>query len=83
MYVGFKIFSLCRHGPTRTRSSSFLRFLDRKQRRNTVGRTPPDVWSANRRDLYLTIHNTHKRHPCRRRDSNPQSQQAKGRRLTP
>jgi hypothetical protein len=27
----------------------------------TVGRTPLDEWSARRRDLYLTIHNTHKR----------------------
>jgi hypothetical protein len=26
-----------------------------------VGRTPPDEWSAPRRDLYLTTHNTHKR----------------------
>ena len=28
-------------------------------RRTTVGRTPLDEWSARRRDLYLTIHNTH------------------------
>jgi hypothetical protein len=27
----------------------------------TIGRTPPDEWSARRRDLYLTTHNTHKR----------------------
>jgi len=27
----------------------------------TVGRTPLDVWSARRRDLYLTTHNTHNR----------------------
>jgi hypothetical protein len=27
----------------------------------TVGRTPLDEWSARRRDLYLTTHNTHKR----------------------
>ena len=26
----------------------------------TVGRTPLDEWSARRRDLYLTTHNTHK-----------------------
>ena len=31
------------------------------QRRTTVGRTPLDEWSARRRDLYLTTHNTHKR----------------------
>jgi len=30
-------------------------------RRTTVGRTPLDEWSARRRDLYLTIHNIHKR----------------------
>ena len=27
----------------------------------TLGRTPLDEWSARRRDLYLTKHNTHKR----------------------
>jgi len=27
----------------------------------TLGRTPLDEWSARRRDLYLTTHNTHKR----------------------
>jgi hypothetical protein len=31
------------------------------QRRTTVGRTPLDEWSAHRRDLYLTKHNTHNR----------------------
>ena len=36
-----------------------LRFLDHTQRRTTVGRTP--LWSARRRDLYLTTHNTHNR----------------------
>ena len=30
-------------------------------RHTTVGRTPLDNWSARRRDLYLTTHNTHKR----------------------
>ena len=34
------------------------RFLDHAQRRTTVGRTPLDEWSARRRDLYLTTHNT-------------------------
>jgi len=42
-------------------SSSFLMFLDHTQRRTTVGRTPLDEWSARRRDLYLTTHNTHNR----------------------
>jgi hypothetical protein len=30
-------------------------------RHTTLRRTPLDQWSARRRDLYLTIHNTHKR----------------------
>jgi hypothetical protein len=47
--------------PTRFMVSSFFRFLDHTQRRTTVGRTPLDEWSAHRRDLYLTIHNTHNR----------------------
>jgi len=41
--------------------SSFTRFLDYTHRRTTVGRTPLDEWSARRRDLYLTTHNTHNR----------------------
>ena len=60
--------------------SSFMKFLDHTQRRTTVGRTPLDERSARRRDLYLTTHNTHDRHPCSRCDSNPHSQQASGRR---
>ena len=36
-------------------------FLDHTQRRTTVGRTPLNEWSAHRRDLYLTTHNTHNR----------------------
>ena len=63
---------------------SFSRFLDHTQRRATVGRTPLDVRAIRRRDLYLTTHNTQTdRHPCTRWDSNPQSQQASGRRPTP
>jgi len=61
---------------------SFLRFLDHTQRRTTVGRTPLDEWSARRRDICLTTLTTDK-HPCPRRDSNPQSQQASGRKPTP
>jgi hypothetical protein len=30
----------------------------------TLGWIPADEWSARRRDLYQTIHNTHNRHPC-------------------
>ena len=47
--------------PTRVMASSFLRFLDHAQRRTAVGRTPLDEWSARRRDLCLTTHNTHNR----------------------
>ena len=42
-------------------ASSFTRFLYQTQRCTTVGRTPLDEWSARRRDLYLTTHNTHNR----------------------
>ena len=38
---------------------------------------------AHCRDLYLTTHNTHKRHPCRRRDSNQQSQQSSAASMCP
>jgi hypothetical protein len=43
------------------RVSSFKKFLDHTQRHTTPGRTPLDEWSARRRDLYLTKHNTHNR----------------------
>ena len=36
-------------------------FLDHTQWRATVGSTPLDEWSARRRDLYLTTHDTHNR----------------------
>jgi hypothetical protein len=45
--------------PQGASSSSFTTFLDHTQRRTTVGRTYLDKWSARRRDLYLTTHNTH------------------------
>ena len=73
---------LWRCGQTRVKASSFFRLVDHTQRRSTVGRTPLDVWSARRRDLYLTTHNTHNRQTSRW-DSNPQSQLASGRRPTP
>ena len=41
--------------------SSQMRFLYRTQRLPTVGKTPLDEWSARRRDLYLTKHNTYNR----------------------
>jgi len=39
----------------------FLMFLDHTQRHTTVGRIPLEEWSARRRDLYLTTHDTHNR----------------------
>ena len=54
-------FFLWRCGPTPAMPSPFFRFLDHIQRRITFGRTPLDEWSARRRDLYLTTHNTHNR----------------------
>ena len=36
-------------------------FLDHTQRHSTLGRNPLDEWSARRRDLYLTTHDTHNR----------------------
>jgi hypothetical protein len=43
------------------RWTSSTRFLDHTKRHATVGRTPLDEWSACRRDLYVTIHNSHNR----------------------
>ena len=57
----FFVCFLWRCSPMRAMASSFLRFLDHTQRRITVGRTPLGEWSARRRDLYLTTHNTHNR----------------------
>jgi hypothetical protein len=60
-----KLFSARQPAPppqwARVRPSSLTRFLDHTQRCITVGRTPLDEWSARRRDLYLTTHNTHNR----------------------
>jgi len=71
-------------GPQWARAPSFTMFLDHTQRRNTVSRTPLDEWSARRRDTYLTTHNTHNRQTSMppRWYSNPQSEQASGRRPT-
>ena len=51
--------SFWRNSPQWARASSFTRFLDHTQRHTTVDRTLLDEWSACRRDLYLTTHNTH------------------------
>ena len=42
-------------------ASSFRKFLDHTQRRIALGRTPLDGWSARRRGLCLTTHNTRNR----------------------
>jgi len=47
--------------PQWARAPSFTRFLEHIQRRTTVDRTRLDEWSARRRDLYITTHNTHNR----------------------
>ena len=39
----------------------FLMSLDHTQQHTTVGGTPLDEWSARRRDLYLTTHDTQNR----------------------
>ena len=66
------------------KASSSTTFLDHTQRRTAVGRTPPDEWSARRRDLYLTTHNTHNRQTSMPSlDSNSQSQQTSGCKHTP
>ena len=65
LYKGLAITRCCccfwRDSPQWAMASLITRFLDHTQRRTTVGRTPLDEWSARRRDLYLTTHNTHNR----------------------
>jgi hypothetical protein len=57
----FVCLSLARQPPRWARASSFMRFLDYTKRRTRNGRTLLDEWSARRRNLYLTTHNTHNR----------------------
>jgi hypothetical protein len=52
--------------PQLARASSSTRFLDHTQRHTTLGRTPLGEWSARRRVLYLTTHNTTDVHAHRR-----------------
>ena len=73
--LGVLRFFICCNSPQWARASSFTTFLDHTQRRTTVGRTPLDKWSARCRDIYLTTHNTHNRHPFPRWHSNPQSKE--------
>jgi hypothetical protein len=69
--------------PQWAKASSFTRFLDQNQRRTIVGRSPLDELSARRRDLYLTYNIHYRQISMPRWDSNPQSQQASGKRPTP
>ena len=61
--IHITLFFLCLNSPMRARASSFLRFLRvyHIQWHTTVDRIPLDEGSARRRDVYLTIHDTHKR----------------------
>ena len=54
------VFSMELAAQSRAMASSFLRFFEITYD-TTVGRTPLDEWSARRRDLYLTTHDTHNR----------------------
>jgi hypothetical protein len=76
------IYFLWHCSPARAMASSSTRILYNTQRRTIVGRTPLGELSARRRDLFLTTHNTHDKHPCPRWDSNPRSQQESGSRHT-
>jgi len=69
----------------RPNSGHGLLILDHAQRRIIVGRTSLDEWSARRRDLYLTTHNTQHRHPCPGgiRTHNPSKRAAVDPRLRP
>ena len=63
------IFFIWRNSPTPLplgQGLLFTRFLDHTQRRTTPGSTPLDERSARRRNLYVTTHNTHNKHPCPR-----------------
>jgi len=61
VFKGLFYFFMCRCNPKPAMASSFLRFLYYTQRRTTFNKTPLYEWSARRRYLYLTKHNTHKR----------------------
>jgi hypothetical protein len=63
IYTYIHTFGRVCNNPQWARAPSFTRFLDHT-RRTTVGRSPLDEWSARRRDIYLTTHNTHNRRPC-------------------
>jgi hypothetical protein len=47
-----------------------------------ISRPSLDEWSARRRNLYVSTHDNHNKHPWTRLDSNPQSQHSTGHRMT-
>jgi hypothetical protein len=51
----------CATAPTGPRRPHFRGFTITLRYTHTLSRTPLDEWSARRRHLYLTTHNTHKR----------------------
>jgi len=59
--INLFVFGATAPPPQWARASSFTRFIDHTQRRTTVVRTSLEEWSARRRDLYLTTHNTDNR----------------------
>jgi hypothetical protein len=75
----------CCCGPTEGMASSFLRFIDHKQRRNTVSRILLDELPARRRALCLTTNKTHKKQasiaPCGIPTLNPSKRAAEEPRL--
>jgi hypothetical protein len=56
-WKNFQLFN----SPQWARASSLPSLRDHTQTHTKVGRTSLDEWSARRRDLYLTTHNTQKR----------------------
>ena len=74
----FRLLSFWRNSPTRARAASCSTFVDHTLH-TTVGRTPLDEGSARPSTWHHTTL-TRNKHPCPQRDSNPQSQQASGRR---
>jgi hypothetical protein len=85
LYRFWILFGVTAPTPQWARVSSFTRFLDHTQGRTTVGRTPLNEWSARRRDLYLTTHDNHNKHPCPRwvRSHNPSKRVAADLRFRP
>jgi len=72
-----KLYRRRHNGLYYTKTSSLSTLNDHTQAHHTR-QYSSEKWSARRRDLYLTTHNTQKIHPCPRRDSNSQFQQSSG-----